>query len=509
MPRPVTPEHRLPAPRLAGWRAYATSAAAVATIAALGAPLLGHLGLANIVMLFPLAVLFAAARLGRGPAVLATFLSVALFDFFFVPPRFTLAVSDLQYLLTFGVLLAVALITAELATKLRTQRDAAEHRERRTRALYEMAGELSGALTTEQIAEIATRYVRDAFGARATLLLPDAGGALPKGALSAPPEHLTERLTERVPGPPGDEGAGNADRMLYLPLQAPMHNRGLIAIELRNDGAALSAEQRQLLATFARLIAIALERVHYIAVAQQAEVDMASERLRNSLLAALSHDLRTPLTALVGLADALSLADPRLSALQAELTQAIREEALRTSALVHNLLDMARLQSGRVELRREWQPLEEVVGTALRALARPLAAHRVRLDLPADLPLLDIDAVLMERVFVNLLENAAKYTPPGSLIEIAARPLATVVEIVVADDGPGLPAGRERELFEKFSRGRSESSISGVGLGLAIVQAVVDTHGGRIRAEPRDGCGARFVIELPRGEPPALPEHFT
>ena len=494
MATPALSEPPPPAARLPRWRPYAASAFVVGTTAALSALLLGHLDLANIVMLFPLAVLFAAMRLGRGPGVLAAFLSVALFDFFFVAPHFTLAVSDLQYLLTFGVLLAVALVTAELAARLRTQRDGAERRERRTRALYEMAGELSGSLTTEQIAEVATRYVRDGFGARATLLLPDAYGRL----VSAGGTPFARE--------PGDDAPGNPDPTLYLPLQAPMRNRGVIAVEARESGNTLSAEQRQLLETFASLIAIALERVHYIAVAQEAEIDMASERLRNSLLAALSHDLRTPLTALVGLADALALGGQPLSAEQAELAQAIRDEALRTSALVHNLLDMARLQSGRIQLRREWQPLEEVIGAALRALARTLAGYRVCIDLPAELPLVDIDAVLMERVFCNLLENAAKYTPPGSLIEIAARALPTTIEISVADNGPGLPPGRERELFAKFSRGRGESTVPGMGLGLAIVETVVEAHGGSVRACARDGGGARFIIELPRGEPPALPE---
>ncbi|NMG74342.1 DUF4118 domain-containing protein [Aromatoleum diolicum] len=473
--------------RPAGWRAYAIAAAVVCTVAAASAPLLRHVDPVNIVMLFPLAVLFAAVRLGRGPAVLAAFLSVVLFDFFFVAPHLTLAVSDLQYLVTFGVMLAVALITAELATGLRAQRDAAEEREKRTRALYEMGRELSGALTTEQIAEIAERFVHDGFGAQATLLQADTGDAAPA---------TSTRHTED-------------DAHLLLPLQAPTRAHGTMAIVCPDGSPGFTAEQRQLLETFATLIAIALERVHYVAVAQAAQLDMASERLRNSLLGALSHDLRTPLTALVGLADTLQMSTPPLSAAQTELVQAIRDDALRSSAQVHNLLDMARLQSGQIRLRREWQPLEEVVGAALQARARQLANHRLSFDLPAELPLIEVDAVLMERALCNLLENAAKYTPPGSTIEIAARERETHIDIVVADDGPGLPPGRERQLFDKFSRGQGESGIPGVGLGLSIVQAVAEAHGGSVRAENRPGGGARFVIELPRGEPPALPERHA
>jgi two-component system sensor histidine kinase KdpD len=293
--------------------------------------------------------------------------------------------------------------------------------------------------------------------------------------------------------------------MRYLPLKAPMRTRGVLAVLPREQPWLPSPEQERLLETCATLVAIAVERVHYIEVAQEALVQMESERLRNGLLAALSHDLRTPLTALVGLADSLSLGGA-LPPAQAELAQAIRGEAMRTSALVHNLLDMARLQSGQVTLKKEWQPLEEVVGAALQARASVLAQHRVRVDLPADLPLLEFDAVLMERVFCNLIENAAKYTPPGSLIEIGARREAERVLVSVSDNGPGLPPGKEAGLFEKFTRGQDESAIPGVGLGLAIVRAIVDAHKGKVWAENRsDGPGARFVFTLPLGQPPALP----
>jgi two-component system sensor histidine kinase KdpD len=222
-------------------------------------------------------------------------------------------------------------------------------------------------------------------------------------------------------------------------------------------------------------------------------------------LSALSHDLRTPLTVLAGLADSLPLAGPPLPEAQAEIAQAIRAESLRTSILVSNLLDMARLQEGQVQLKREWQPLEEVVGASLQTLAIPLARHEVVVDLPADLPLLEFDSVLMERVFCNLLENAAKYTPSGSRIEIGAHNEGDRVTITVADNGPGLPPGREDKLFEKFTRGQDESAVAGVGLGLAIVRAIVEAHKGTVRGENRPEGGARFVITLPAGKPPVVP----
>jgi two-component system sensor histidine kinase KdpD len=233
---------------------------------------------------------------------------------------------------------------------------------------------------------------------------------------------------------------------------------------------------------------------------------MESEQLRNSLLAALSHDLRTPLTVLSGLAESLNIAGPPLPQVQAEIATAIRDEALRTSVLVSNLLDMARLQSGEVKLQRDWQTLEEVIGVALQSRAALLAEHRIQIKLPADLPLLNFDSILMERVFCNLLENAAKYTPPRSVIAISAHYRNQHAEIVVEDNGPGLPAGKEEALFAKFARGRSESTISGVGLGLSIVKAIIEAHDGTIRAEKSELGGARFVLTLPCGQAPEVPK---
>jgi two-component system sensor histidine kinase KdpD len=262
-------------------------------------------------------------------------------------------------------------------------------------------------------------------------------------------------------------------------------------------------DQRELLDTCAALLAISLERIHYIEVAQHSTLQIESERLRNSLLTAISHDLRTPLAALVGLADALKLAPPTLSPAQAEVADAMRRSSLRMSALVSNLLDMARLQSGTVQLNRQWMPLQEVVGTTLASLDEVLAGREVTVDLPNDLPLVQLDAVLIERVLVNLLENATKYTPAGSAIRIAARAAGRHLEIDVADAGPGFPAGRETQLFDKFERGDRESATPGVGLGLAICKAIVEAHGGQITAHNVARGGACVRVELPLGQPPA------
>jgi two-component system, OmpR family, sensor histidine kinase KdpD len=284
-----------------------------------------------------------------------------------------------------------------------------------------------------------------------------------------------------------------------------MRTRGVLAVEPEMARLLLIPEQRRLLETFAALIAIALERVHYVEVAQGALVRIESERLRNSILSALSHDLRTPLTAMLGLAESLAMTQPALSGAQLEIAKAMRDEALRMNALVNNLLDMAKLQAGEVKLNRQWQPLEEVVGSAIAALGQLLAAHTLQIHLPANLPLVEIDSVLFERVLANLLENAAKYTPQNSKISIEAAVRADQLHIVVADNGPGFPAGAEEAIFEKFARGERESSTPGVGLGLAISRTIVEAHRGKISAERPPGGGARFVISLPLGAPPEMP----
>jgi two-component system sensor histidine kinase KdpD len=290
--------------------------------------------------------------------------------------------------------------------------------------------------------------------------------------------------------------------VLYVPLRAPTHARGVLAVKAHNRRLLRIPEQRQLLDTFAALIAIALERVHYVEVAQSALVRMESERLRNSLLAALSHDLRTPLTVLVGLAESLALTKPPLSLPQLETAEAIQTEARRMSTLVSNLLDMARIESGEVKLNLQWQPLEEVVGSALNAARAMLKQHRVDVQIPRNLPLVRFDALLIERVLVNLLENASKYTPPGSTVTLAAEVIGDRLSVSVMDDGPGLPVGQQEAVFQKFTRGERESATPGVGLGLAICRAIVESHQGKIVAADRPGGGARFTFTLPLGNPP-------
>ena len=489
------------------WRGYAVAVAACALTAVLATPLLGLLELTNIVMIFLLAVVGVGWFYGRGPAVLAAFLGVGLFDFFFVTPRFSFAVSDVQYLVTFGVMLVVALCIGQLTAGLKVQAEAATQRERRMRGLYVMSRDLSAALLPQQVAEIGARFLAAEFRAKASLLATDAQDrlqALPGGS-AAVDEAVAQWAFDRGEAAGFGTDTLAASACLVLPLKAPMRVRGVLVVE-PVDRRILGPDQRRLLDTCASLLAISLERIHYIDVAQASTVQIESERLRNSLLSAISHDLRTPLAALVGLADTLAITQPALSPLHAEVAVSIRQSALRMNAMVANLLDMARLEAGAVPMRQEWQPLEEVVGSALAACDLARQGRPVQVLLADDLPLLHLDAVLFERVLVNLLENALKYTPPHSALRLSASATPSGVTIHLDDFGAGLPSGREDALFTKFERGSRESATPGVGLGLAIARAIVQAHGGTIEAHNRDGAqgveGARFTIELPRGQPP-------
>jgi two-component system sensor histidine kinase KdpD len=493
---------------------YLVAVAICALGTAVAAPLANYLELTNIIMLYLLSVMLIAFQFGRGPAILSSVLSVAAFDFFFVPPRFSFAVSDTQYLLTFAVMLAVALVISQLTANMRYQARVATLREQRAKALYEMARELGGALQTEQILGIANRHLQGVFQAKTAILIPD----------------LSEKIT--IPPTPDDkeqngialdaaiaqwvfdhqQAAGFGTNTLagsptyYIPLKAPIRTRGVLALAPSNPRLVFVPEQHRLLETFAAQIALALERVHFVEVAQGALLKIESERLRNSLLSAISHDLRTPLTALVGLASTLA-ADGNLSERsRRELADALHDESMRMSNMVNNLLDMARLQAGGVQLNRQWHVLEEIVGSALRSLRHAIANHDIKVSLETSLPLIYVDSVLIERVLCNLIENATKYTSPGSQIHIGAVTGDHELRVTVADNGPGLPPDIIETVFDKFTRGQKESATPGVGLGLAICKAIVQAHRGKIWAENIDEGGARFTFTLPLLDPPSIQE---
>ena len=481
--------------------AYLWASLACFAASAVAALLLQVFDLANVVMLFLLTVVLVALRFGRGPGVWAAMLAVLCFDFFFVQPRYSFTVNDTQYFFTFALMLGIALITGQLTARLRHEARTAAARERRATSLARLARDLSAALTVEHISEVALRTFSGVFEARVGLALPDAADGVHSVSASGLPIDDSIAQWTYDHGQAAGQGTDtlSAAKGCYLPLKAPMRVRGVLVLELAQSERLNDPQERRLLEACMSQLAIALERVHFVEVAQSTLVQMEGEKMRNTLLAAISHDLRTPLTTLIGAADtALPHAPPGPLT---ELLNGIHEQATSMQRLIENLLDMARMQERGVRLNRQWHSLEEVVGSALRQLREPLALHRVRTTLDPQLPLVDIDALLIERVLVNLLDNAAKYTPPGTVITVAARAVADTIVLEVSDTGPGkAPAN----LFEPFARGQQESSVAGIGLGLALAKRIVEAHGGHIHANPGQARGMHFIITLPAGTPPPL-----
>ena len=490
-----------PLPQVGPWL-WTAAGCALATLLAIA--LRPWLAPENLVMLYLMEVVLVAVRLGRSQAVAASFLAVLAFDLFLVPPYYSFSVDDSQYLLTFAIMLAVALIISGLTSNLKMQANLADYRARRAAALFALSGALSAALTRSQVVEAGRAQLQALFDVPALLLLPDRDGRLAwlDDATSPSPFLSPEVLAtaQKMMDDDDADAARQASDAIYLPLRAPMRLRGVLV--LQQAAAHVQPEMLQLLQTCASQIALAIERVHYVDVAHATQVEMASERLRNSLLSAISHDVRTPLTAIVGLSGTLAGGRALTPEARQELAGAIEEEALRMEQLVTNLLDMARLQAGPVQLNLQWQMLEEVVGSALSLHSRSLAGRHIDLRLPPGLPLLALDAVLIERVLCNLLANAARLTPAASPLAIEANRRGDMVEIALEDHGPGVaPADRQR-IFDKFGRARPESTGAGVGLGLSICRAIIEAHGGRIWVEPGSAGGARFVFTLPVGSPP-------
>jgi two-component system sensor histidine kinase KdpD len=506
--RPVTSDAQ--AERPIDWLDYGWATVLCGILTLLMAPLRSRLDLANVVMVYLLATVTSALKWGRGPAVLAAVLGVGLFDFFFIPPYYSLAVIDSKHLVTFSVMLAAGLLVGQLTAGLRYSARVSQHREERARVLFEFARDLSSQLELEPIVQRAQAAVAATFQSQVVILLPDDNGRLhePAQPLEEVDIGAAQWSFDRFSPAGLDTDTLSGSKCLYLPLRAPMRVRGVLVLKPRSRRLLQIPELRQQLDTFASLIGISLERVHYVEVARQAAMTIETERLRNTVLSSLSHDLRTPVAALIGLAESLLLHPPPLSAEQTETARALVEQARRISRMLENLLEMARLSAGATRLHLGWNALEETFGTALAGLEGTLNRHTVQIDLPADLPLVEYDALLMERVFANLLENAAKYTPPGSRIRIEARAQPQQLTVQVCDNGPGLPAGREQAVFEAFERGSKEDARPGVGLGLALARAIVQAHHGILVAEPAPGGGACFRITLPRRDPPETPEEL-
>jgi two-component system, OmpR family, sensor histidine kinase KdpD len=483
-------------------------AIAIVVIATIASVLLRDtLAPTNLAMLYLVGVVVVAMRCGRWISVATSFLSVAAFDFFCVPPYLTFVVSDYQYVFTFVGMLVVALVISAQTARLKDHAAQAAVREARTEALYRLSTKLAGETRVFEAARAAAALAEEVFGARVVMFLPE------DGKLS-----FRRRTSDVLPVRPSEESiaqwvfdhghkAGlrtdaHADATaLYLPLRGSRDTFGVLAVvpdvAANGENRIFTPEQQQLLEVFASQTALAIERTTSQRSAEETRVRMQTEQMRSSLLSAMSHDLRTPLASITGAASTLRSQSDRLPLeTKQELLESISDEAERLSRLVGNLLDMTRFESGGVELRRDFYPVEEIVGTVLQRMESQLHGRTVITDLAENLPMVFVDDVLIGQVLWNLLENAAKYTPPGSPLELAAFDEPEAVIIEVRDRGPGIRPGEEERIFEKFYRGKSDN-VRGAGLGLPICRAIVQAHKGTIQALARDGGGTTFRIRLP------------
>ncbi len=459
-------------------------------------------------MLYLLAVVVAATRFRRGPALLASLFGIASFDFFFVHPYYTFSVADVRYVLTFVVMLVVALVMGNLTGRVRTQAEAAREREQRTSALYALSRDLAAAQDRDAILTAALRSLRDTFAVEAQFLLPGEDGTVaPAGPEPRALEERERAVAQWTFDHKQAAGRGTstlpAASALYLPLSSSDRAVGVLGIPLDDPGRFRDPSRRRLLEALAGQTASALERQALAVHSRQTEVEVEAERLRTALLSSLSHDMRTPLASIEGAASALLQETEPTSAARRELAATIVQESQRMTRLVANLLDMIRVEAGTLQVQKEWQLLSDVIGVALLRTDQQLREHPVTTSFPRDLPLVAVDEILLEQVFVNLLENAARHTPAGTPIDIGAEAGTGEVIAYVADRGPGLLPGEEDAIFQKFYRGGAGGG--GIGLGLTICRGIVTAHGGRIWAENRPGGGAIFRLSLPiTGTPPEL-----
>ena len=467
--------------------------------------------LVDLAMVYLLGIVVTASFTGKGPSLLSTLLSVAAFDFFFVPPYFTFAVHEAKYLFTFGVMFVIAFVISRLTLRVREQASAARQREKRTAALYNLSRELAHERGFERLSAAAIRQIGEVFSSKAIVLIPGEKGIL-EVPFMGPNAFALDRREASVAQWTFDHqqraGLGTdtlpGSKALYLPLVASSKTVGVLGILPGPSVGTFDQDQVHALESFANQTALAIERAFLAEEAQQALLQAETETLRNTMLSSVSHDLRTPLAAITGAASTLLQQDVVLDQFnRRELLQTIYEESDHLNQLIRNVLDMTRLEAKAITVKKEWQPLEEIIGVVLNRLSDRFKGRSLSADLPEDLPLILFDTLLIEQVLMNLLDNALKYSPQGTPIELSATVKGNEVLVEIADRGPGIPPGSDERIFEKFVRGAATGG--GIGLGLTICRAIVAAHEGRIWAEDRPGGGAIFRFTLPlEGEPPHL-----
>jgi two-component system, OmpR family, sensor histidine kinase KdpD len=480
---------------------YAAGVSVVSVCTAVNAILLSRVGAQALALIYLLGVVLLAFFVGRGPTLATAAASALMWDYFFLPPRFTFYLTRVEDIMMFGMYFVVAIVLGQFATRVRWQERAERRREERSTALYLLTRDLADAANVDAVVSRLVRQVAQAFQANVAVLLRETDGNLARAAHHASTFAVSEkeqsvaawafrfgkaagRFTDNLP----------VAAAIYLPLQTTRGPIGVLGVALEGDHQP-TLEQRDLLDAYARQAALVLDRLRLDAEAQQAELLAESEKLSKALLNSISHELRTPISAITTAATAL-VEGRTPESLRDTLAHEIQEGASRLNRLVSNLLDMTRLESGKVKPRLDWCDPADLINVALRQNERELAAHKIVLALQPPLPLVKMDFVLIEQALNNLLLNAAHYTPAGTTVEVKASATADELTIAVSDHGPGLPAESLPHLFEKFYRAPG-SPAGGTGLGLSIVKGLVEAHTGQVEARNRPGGGAEFAIHLP------------
>ncbi len=472
----------------------------LATLAGSFVNVLLHLNPANLVMFYLLAVVIVALRLGYGPAVFTAGMGVIAFNFFFVPPQLTFHVAEAQYLLTFLGLFIVGVVIANLTARERQQTEAAQRRERETAQLYSLSRELSASVDPQVIIRTVVEHAAQTFHCEAILYLPHDHTLLRRAESRNFPQSKSEQdavawaFHHAKPAGKGTP-ALNTSQAHYIPLRTAYRTIGVLGLTIEEP---IAVEQQRLMDAFATQAALAIEATQLGEEARQAQLLREKEKLQSALLNSISHDLRTPLVSITGALSSLREDDTLYDLTsRRELLDGAYLEADRLNRLVGNLLDMSRLDSGSLKLKREPYDVREIIGVARSQLRPRLEGREIRIDLPDDLPMVSVDLVLFAQVIVNLLDNALKYSKPDKPIHIRARHSQNEVELDIADEGIGIPADELPHIFEKFYRARIAKGQGGSGLGLSICQGIVEAHGGTIRVQSREGQGTCFTIHLP------------
>jgi len=491
------------------WEAYLWSVGITAGATLVSTAVFRHPEPTNHFIVYLLGVLFVASRFGFWPSAIAAILSVLASDYLLIPPYFSFAVARPQDVVTLGVFLLAALAASRLTANLRLQSESAKQREQRVRFLYEFTRALAGARTVEGVASIAVRHISNELQWQCSLLPVNSkgqvtlGDTLVDGAKQAFDLHVAQWVFDNRQPAGWGTGTMGERRDLYLPISGSAQRFGVLALRPSTLRVVLLPEQRRLIDTVSSQVSQTMERIHLARQAHTATVLAETETLRNSLLSAIAHDFRTPLASIVAASSTLLQGKGRLSEGQArELTLTIFEEGQRMAKLANNTLEMARLEAGAVRLHREWYPLDEIVGAVISRMEDRLEDHVVETRLPAGVPMAQVDVVMIVQVLENLIDNAIKYTPAGTRIEVGAEEQPGQIRFWVSDEGPGLADGEERKIFEKFYRGPGQDAQSGVGLGLTICRIIVEAHGGQILARNRATGGAEFSFTVPSTEAP-------